>query len=184
MTTPSPWLANNMCDAAAFGNLALMEQMLARGARVDEPSLRASGKRPLHYAVENGDSQGALAAIEWLARHGADLDAPSAAGATPLGTAAAFDRAEIALALIKLGANPRGREGDTPPLHWTARRGAIETARVLLDAGADPLAPDPEGNLASDLAQGPLKALLLAAQERAMLREISPQATSGRPASL
>ena len=54
-------------------------------------------------------------------------------------------------AMLKRGAkvNVRSSDGDTP-LHWAARANNVECVKLLLDAGADPLAKDEEGRFPKD----------------------------------
>ena len=60
--------------------------------------------------------------------------------APPLHQAAYFDHADIALQLLKEGADPnqREQENNQTPLHWAAYMNAYATARILLTHGANP----------------------------------------------
>ena len=61
--------------------------------------------------------------------------------------AAADGNTAAAELLLDLGARLTTRGGgmDAPPLHWAAWWGRVGTARLLLDRGADPAAPNPAG---------------------------------------
>ncbi len=70
---------------------------------------------------------GSIAAITWAA-------APD----SPVANAAMVRDVETVRALLATGANVNAAQGDgLTALHWAARNGDIETAAVLLDAGAD-----------------------------------------------
>ena len=97
----------------------------------------ASTATTLPEAIAAG--QDSLAAT--LLRGGADLEArhPDRHGASALMLAAARDDADLVNALIDLGADVDARDdrGDTP-LNWAARHGAMNAARELMQAGANP----------------------------------------------
>ncbi len=67
--------------AAIKGQLALCRKLVQRGAQVIRP-----GWAPLHYAATAPDS----AVLEWLLTQGADVDAESPNGTTPLMMAAGY----------------------------------------------------------------------------------------------
>jgi ankyrin repeat protein len=93
-------------------------------------------------AVRGGD----LAAVRKLIASGADVNAPSGDGATPLLWAVNRPDLEIARALITAGA-----EVDVPnnygvtPLLYASRTGDVEMVEMLLKAGADPKKAHPDG---------------------------------------
>ncbi|NRQ30503.1 ankryin [Nonomuraea sp. NN258] len=83
----------------------------------------------------NGDSE----TVGKLLAAGADPNALSAGEdeGLPLCAAAAWDRAEVAAALLAAGADVDGREnGGWTALLWAAANGHAETATVLIEAGA------------------------------------------------
>lgn len=109
---------------------------IAAGASIEGQD----GKTALHLAAEWGDQQ----VIEALpkARVKKMLDELDAADRTPLMYAAARGNTASARALLDLGAkvNARNSTGDTA-LRVAASDGTVEVAKLLLEAGADPLAP-------------------------------------------
>jgi uncharacterized protein len=84
--------------AALKGNLAGMEQLLAAGARVDQP-----GWSPLHYAATGP----APRAVELLLGRGAAVDARSPNASTPLMMAARYGDEENVRLLLAKGADPK-----------------------------------------------------------------------------
>lgn len=105
--------------AAQTGNRALVEEMLAKGARVD--AFDELGKSSLIYAAEGGHVE----VVELLLKAGADVNAcdASRAGDTALGAVAATCGLELARILIEAGADPTipGSMGITP-LHKAMAR--------------------------------------------------------------
>ncbi len=83
---------------------------------------------------------------------GADLEARTEWGSTPLHFAAGSGPPETVEALVEAGADLEARDewGNTP-LHLAAMSGPLETVQVLLDAGADPGAQDKNGKFPFDL---------------------------------
>jgi ankyrin repeat protein len=108
-------------DALVTGDEAKALRTLAR-----RPGL-ARHSRALTTAAQMGSRR----AVEELIRLGADVDAVSAHDVTPLGAAAAYP--EIVALLLESGAtsHDRGRA-----LHHAALAGAVDSIRLLADAGA------------------------------------------------
>lgn len=98
-------------DAAASGRLAITEQLLARGAKVNVSN--AEGETPLHWAVRNGHTEIARMLLE----HRADPNTREVRKhRTPLHEAAFRGRGEIARMLLERGADPNAVDaaGKTP----------------------------------------------------------------------
>ena len=94
-------------------------------------SLGEADMTPLHWAARAG----ALRCAKWLLNHGADVDAQTVAGRTPLHMAGGADMLWL---LSGKGAdlNARDRKGRTP-LHQAMYGGGLEKAEVLIVLGAD-----------------------------------------------
>jgi len=110
-------------------------------------SRRFGGRTLLHYAAGAGCS----AVVTSLLRLGTDPDLRDGAGHTPLysvsNECASETAQEIVRALVRAGADVNANGGVTraTALHMAARRGYVETARVLLDCGASIGARDSKG---------------------------------------
>ena len=110
------------------------------------------GWTPLHLAGHYGH----LDIVRLLVESGADIEARAlnAVGNTPLGAAVWGHRPDVVAYLISRGADleAKNRFGQSP-LHRAIRRGAVEVARILIDAGADPASEDGEGVTALAIAE-------------------------------
>jgi len=113
--------------AARAGDLAAVRALLARGARVNERE-DTRGQTALMWAVANGHAD----IVRVLLEHGADVQARSRVrrGVFNMGgnRGAGSASPDVPLAEIDLG-------GSTPML-FAARSGDVESAKLLLDAGA------------------------------------------------
>src|SRR5579863_7673701 len=98
---------------------------------------------PLAVAIKSGQR---TAAIDMIAKKSADVNAAEADGSTPLLWTANLNDADLALRLLKAGANPkvRNRLGSTP-LGEAALNANTELIKALLDAGADANAAGADG---------------------------------------
>lgn len=138
-------------------SLACTRLLLEWGA---DPNAADGLKRtPLHYACL---ADGKLEHLQQLVARGADVDARTSLGETPLTFAAALNRLEAAIALVEAGANVQhGNQKGQTPLHIASLEGHAATAQLLLRRGADPNMPDGAGETPSSLAirSGSLKTL-------------------------
>ena len=118
---------------------------------ISDPALvheRHAGRTLLHEAAAVGD----LSSVELLLSLGADPDAKSGGGHTPLycaGNECGVEGAgKVVRALVKGGAGVNAHDGvqRCTPLHMAARRGNAEVAGALIDCGADIKARDRTGD--------------------------------------
>lgn len=147
-----------LSEAAQCGDGAMIAAILKAGADANAPF--GEGETPLMTASRTGSVEG----VKALLAAGANVNAADRyRGETALMWAVAEDHADVAKLLIAAGANANARStlydfnfrkvaaggtqavysrGGLTPLLFAARQGAIESARVLLDAGADINAPE------------------------------------------
>ncbi len=103
------------------------------------------GRTALFYAELSENTE----VFDVLADNGANVNAQDNDGATPLHNAARFSRADCAAALLRNGADPniRGMSGGSPLFGtmWD-RKASVETARLLIQAGACVNTKDNDGS--------------------------------------
>jgi ankyrin repeat protein len=144
--------------AAQKGNAALIERLLKAGAGAN--SAMPDGETALMTAARSGDPE----AINVLAAHGAEIDARQPEnGQTALMWAASANNAAAVKTLLELGAHLNARSlsggqgagragarvsGGYSPYLYAVRSGAMDAARVLLDAGVDVNETTPDGTSA------------------------------------
>ncbi len=110
-------------------------KLLAEKGGADINSIDDSGSWPLAVAAAANDT----AWVDWLIRHGAQIDLTST-GATALHSAICADAREAAQLLLQHGADPNAQDVDLrTPLFETQSREAIQ---LLLGHGADPTITD------------------------------------------
>jgi ankyrin repeat protein len=151
-----------LSEACLNGDAAIIEKLIKAGADPNAP--HAEGETPLMTAARTGNPD----AVKVLLDHGARVNTTESwRGQSALMWASAENHPEAAKLLIARGADidahsgvfdysgmkakagsigmnwPRG--GFTPLL-FAAREGAVDTVRVLLDAGANINLPDPDGS--------------------------------------
>jgi ankyrin repeat protein len=151
---------NALHEAATLGDVAMMEALLKAGA--DPNATYGAGETALMLAARTGN----IVAVKLLVDRGANVNgADEFKGYTPLMFAATENQPEVAKLLIEHGAdvNARSRrfefgtlkeanggalmeraEGGMTPVQYAAREGNVETGRVLITAGADVNAPEPQ----------------------------------------
>jgi ankyrin repeat protein len=155
--------ATPLSEAAGNGNGEMIEELLKAGANPN--TTVGEGETALMTASRTGS----VAGVRALVARGANVHAKeSYRGQTALMFAVGENHAEVARLLIAAGAgvNERSRvydfnfrkvaaggtqavyyKGGLTPLLLAARQGAIESARVLLEAGAELEAREPEFGL-------------------------------------
>lgn len=121
------WTALHL--AAAFGTPTVVATLLEYGARVDAVSRNAQENQPLHAALALGRNP---ETVRLLLAHGAQADAEQNGGFTPIFSAAAANRRDLAELLLAHGADPRhpSAEGKTPA-DFAREHGHVEMAAWL-----------------------------------------------------
>ena len=131
-----------LMEASRRGNLATVRVLLAKNAN---PNARESngGQNALMWAV----SQRQSAVVEELLKHGADVQAASKTGFTPLMFAAQQGDDESARILLRAGAKPNDAQPKTglTALMIASAMANAKAVDVLLDNGADPNLADGNG---------------------------------------
>jgi ankyrin repeat protein len=131
-----------LMEASRRGNLATVRVLLAKNAN---PNARESngGQNALMWAV----SQRQSAVVEELVKHGADVQAGSKSGFTPLMFAAQQGDDDSARILLRAGARPNDAQPKTglTPLMIASAMANAKAVDVLLDNGADPNLADASG---------------------------------------
>lgn len=121
--------------AAILGDTRQLEQLLA-GNRSLAHAVSSDGWTPLHLAAYFGR----LEAVRLLLNKGASVKARSANAMenTPLHAAAAGRHAGVIRLLLEFGAPANARQsGGWTALHAAAQNGDLESARALVEGGAD-----------------------------------------------
>lgn len=139
----SPQKRTALHFAAQYGNVPVLELLLARGVPWDAPD--AGGVTPLIDACGFGLTKNAPA-VELLLARGANISATNNEGNKPIHLAAAVGKTEVLTVLLKHGADPRatGQEQATP-LHTAIFNSHSAAAEILLQHGASVRASDAIG---------------------------------------
>lgn len=112
--------------AALKGNLAGLELLLARGARISQPGWSA-----IHYAATGPEPQ----VVTLLIDRGADMNAVSPNGTTPLMMAAQYGPEDSVKILLARGADARARnQRDLRAADFARQAGRDSLARTLEQA--------------------------------------------------
>jgi len=131
-----------LMEAARRGYLATVRLLLSKNAN---PNARESngGQNALMWAV----SQRQSAVVQELIKHGADVQAGSKSGFTPLMFAAQQGDEDSARILLRAGAKPNDAQPKTglTPLMIASAMANAKAVDVLLDNGADPNLADTNG---------------------------------------
>ena len=161
--------------ATYYGKRDVVDALLASGMQLNIFEATATGQTQRVSDLIKSDASLANAyspdgftvlGLATFFGHAEMVDALLAAGAevnaayretmklTPLGSAIAVGRTDIARTLINHGANVNAKaENDLTPLHTATARGNIESATLLLDHGADMGAATKDGKTPLDYAR-------------------------------
>jgi hypothetical protein len=123
-----------------------IESLLKAGISIKSEA-PAGGKQALHIACEAGVKEESITRLIAL---GADVNAKTRRGFTPLHIAAQQGNTGIIIALIKAGAKLESVTDDgmgTTPLQEAAYNGNLQAVKVLMAAGADPAYRERKHNL-------------------------------------
>jgi len=151
--------------AVACGNEQVVGWLLDRGA--DPNNRNDDGRTPLHDAAIGHsldlyrirfemriaeprspvDAESAVAVVQLLLEHGADVNPKDKWGITPIGLAAHQNNKKVVAFLLKHGADPNSVVGKKvqfakPLLHWACENGYKDLASALVSRGAEVEARD------------------------------------------
>ena len=143
--------------ACRTGNLEQIKILLDAGADVN--ALSSEGMTPLDYAClsESGE------AVKLLIAAGGDPDHVTEEGnMTPLISATVLENTDIVKALVENGAkvNWQDDNGDTA-LMYAVYNFSYKSAKILIDAGADPYLANREGYTPAESADEKMKKIFL-----------------------
>lgn len=119
-----------------------LTRLLNAGACIDEYG--EDGMTPLSHAAANGKE----AVLGTLIRCGAYIDVPNCKGRTPLMLASQNGHLRCVNMLLDAGADSRHRDNQGRPILQVSGDPGI--LRALMEAGANPLAPDSYGHIPVD----------------------------------
>ena len=124
----------------------LLKTLIKYGADIKRGGKR--GSTPLHIAA----SQNRMKCVEFLLKAGADVNAPGAFGRTPLMEASRIGNLKIMEELIDAQANVNAKDkmDRTALMHAAfAYKNSLSACRMLVSAGADPMAFDQDLKIAA-----------------------------------
>lgn len=127
---PPTTLNGRLLQAAEFGDIRLIEKLLAEGAAVK--ATNEHGRTPFIAAVSSGHRK----AAKVLLNHGSELDAQERGGGSALYYAAATGAPEMVRMLLDAGTTVHlTLKNGADLLTHAAGSGNVETVRLLLEAG-------------------------------------------------
>ncbi len=135
----------NIFEAAAMGQTKRVEELIK-----EDPTLVSAYSPDGFTALSLAAFFSHAETVNALLAAGAPVNAASreTMKLTPLASALASQRNDIARALIDHGADVNAKaENDLTPLHTAAARGNLESAKLLLEHGADINATTKDGKL-------------------------------------
>lgn len=121
--------------AAACGQVAVANVLLAKGAGLSTTAARLDDATPLHFAASLPDATVSMQMAQTLAGNGANANARKSDGVTPLHLAAKAGGVETVKLLLRKGADPFAKDASGKTALDAA---GPEVAGLLRDPGAVP----------------------------------------------
>ena len=142
-----PWNVTPLMHAAGIGHLEVVKELLGAKAKVNlaDKSFpgEGGGETALHYAATSGH----VGTARLLLKAKADVNKVSQFSGTPLAVAVGEQQTEMVQLLLENGADYdlAGKETGWTPLHVAAFEGFFESAKLLVNRGANVNAKDSGG---------------------------------------
>jgi len=138
------------CFACSSKNKGEAKNMSAKAEKADSSQAALASQlaspEELAEALQNAAFYGDLAEVQRLLKAGANVDAKSSLGFTPLMRASERGNVEIARALLQAGADcDVARDNGSTALMDASSGNQPEVLKVLIEAGADPNAKTTDG---------------------------------------
>ncbi|MDR1385877.1 MAG: ankyrin repeat domain-containing protein [Planctomycetaceae bacterium] len=131
-----PTALEALCQYIKVGSLDDVKFIVRLWAKEDIVNARDdNGLTPIHYATRYSQ----IGVLKFLVEKGADVNAESNDGETPIYVAAALSsKVDVLKFLVEKGADVNVKSNDgKAPLHWAAIDGNLEAVKVLVNAGAN-----------------------------------------------
>jgi ankyrin repeat protein len=125
----------DLFNALKNSNIEAVKKALADGTDLNAKH-EGDGWRPLHFAVDKGNSE----MVKLLVEKGADVNAKDLSSNTPLISACAKGQSDIATFLIGKGADVKAKVDyqNFTTVFYAARNCSLEVVKLLVEKGADP----------------------------------------------
>src|SRR5688572_31132833 len=164
--------------ATLFGNEDLVDLLLKRGADPNRPD--AAGSTALMWAAHDARK------VTRLLAHGADVNARSKTGRTPLHVAAAYPGTlDTVRLLVARGADITAQDqGRATPLTLATRSSDVEVVRYLVGRGLDPKALSPTARLQANRRLDPPTVAYLMSKDMTPIPETMTWAAMSQPTAL
>ncbi len=164
--------------ATLFGNDDLVDLLLKQGA--DPNRTDAAGATALMWAAHDARK------VTRLLAHGADVNARSKTGRTPLHVAAAYPGTlDVVKLLVARGADIRAEDqGRATALTLASRSSDVEVVRYLVDRGLDPKALSPAARRQAHVRLDPATVAYLMSKDMTPVPETMTWAAMSQPTAL
>jgi ankyrin repeat protein/beta-lactamase regulating signal transducer with metallopeptidase domain len=143
-TTDPAALQKQMLEAACKGDIKTVDALLAQGVNVNDPAFSQTTGRTL---LGNVATVGQTEMINYLADHGADLNAKDKSNNVALTYALNFGKDDAACALIAHGADFNVSDRSNPNAAWIAASMFYcpDALQLMMQKGVNVLGTDPRG---------------------------------------
>ena len=127
--------------AAKEGDVAIIKELIKKGAKVDEPNPGNWSATPLYWSLWSATNNCKFEAAELLLKKGANVNSADSFGLAPLHLAVCCKDVDLSFIehLIEKGAdvNLKNTSDGWRGLHYAISCGSDDVARLLIEKGAD-----------------------------------------------